>query len=64
MRLSGESPFLRPFLYLVFESDLVWLMRAVFRLFFAATTVMASLHVWKTRNTNNTQAAPEMQMNV
>ncbi|KAF9633928.1 hypothetical protein BFW01_g4823 [Lasiodiplodia theobromae] len=31
---------------------------------FAATTVLASLHVWKTRNTNNTQAAPEMQMNV
>ncbi|KKY25428.1 hypothetical protein UCDDS831_g02103 [Diplodia seriata] len=31
---------------------------------FAATTVLAALHVWRTRGSNNDQAAPEMQMNV
>jgi len=31
-------------------------------LLFAATTIMASLHVWRTRNTNNSKHDPNMEV--
>ncbi|EOD49496.1 hypothetical protein GTA08_BOTSDO00131 [Neofusicoccum parvum] len=32
-------------------------------LIFAGTTILATLHVWRTRNSNDSKPAPEMQMN-
>jgi hypothetical protein len=36
---------------------------SLFRLLFAATTVLAAIHVVRTRYTSETKPAPEMQVN-